>query len=111
MKREPRKPGESWLSWVKSGCGRRERYDGKRWREYLARCGYTKTVPRVGQGYFYIGIDPNYGEYGQLYWLVAVPNKDGGRQVLAATYENFKFQCFVMSNTRLAKLDTIILIC
>ncbi len=76
-------------------------------------CGYEKIVTELEKGRYYIGIDPNCGEFGQLYWLtlggLGVPTLSGGikRIVVATTYENFKFKVDMMTDERLSELTII----
>lgn len=86
----------------------------KEWVDYLAENGFTKTVPFPVQGEpysfvwpglarppkanFYIGVLPDYGEYGLTVWTDGTPATSTNAQitetsqVLCATYLNGRFR-------------------
>lgn len=89
----------------------------KEWRQYLRRLGYgyrdvwsttqiinyytilfpnLSAMQRLKLLPYFVGVNPHYGEFGQLYWLENVIEDDTGsvtvRSIVATTYEDFKFQ-------------------
>lgn len=65
----------------------------KNWVKLLAINGFDQKAKRPIDGSYYIGVTPNIGEFGQLYWFehTETSNKKGLRY-RCSTYENFEYQ-------------------
>ncbi len=45
------------------------RFDAAHWVEYLAQAGYETVVERPRPGHHYVGVIPDYGEFGHVVWF------------------------------------------
>lgn len=78
--------------------GKKKRYDGKDWIEFLAVNGFTETADFPQSDGYYVGVRPDYGEFGQLYWYERTVFADGDAMcwltysLICSTYENFHYQ-------------------
>jgi len=71
---------------------RRERpHDAKYWNEFLEAQCYWQTSPYLYDGRHYIGIDPNFGEYGIVVWFEHLC--DESTHAIVSTYVDKKFWC------------------
>lgn len=76
------------------------RYDAKNWAEFLELNGFSRVPDNTAKvGYYnhpYVGMAPDEGEYGQLYWFESRrwDSKDHrgsmGIYLLCPTFENFQ---------------------
>lgn len=72
----------------------RKRYDAKNWQEYLSDLGFTEVVDCPDDEHCYIGIKPDYGEFGLVVWFEHVQYLQGERTVIVSTYFNNEYQRF-----------------
>lgn len=66
----------------------------KHWVEFLAANGFTKAVTQPRNGGRYVGVRPDYGEFGQLYWFEYEEfgeQRFEGSELVCTTYEDFSF--------------------
>ncbi len=71
----------------------RERpHDAKYWLEFLqAQDCYLGITDLLRLGHHYIGINPNYGEYGLVVWLESLTTD--ATEVTISTYEHHRYTC------------------
>lgn len=55
-------------------AGRPRPHDAKYWGELLEAQGYRQTSPRPDDHRHYVGIDPDFGEYGVVVWFEHLSN-------------------------------------
>lgn len=80
-----------------------QRFDAKRWQEFLAEAGYETVVTEPQRGHRYIGIEEHsQREYGEVVWFEK-PNdsaEDGHASVIVSTYRDKKYFCGVINPSR-----------
>ncbi|MDO4889559.1 MAG: hypothetical protein Q4A25_02635 [Candidatus Saccharibacteria bacterium] len=67
----------------------KERLDAKRWVQFLAEAGYTEVVKDLDPRYYYVGINPDIGEWGLVVWLESIEDKD---EVIVSSYPDKRHQ-------------------
>lgn len=78
----------------------KNRQHAKKWVQTLAANGFSTTVRQPFDGGYYIGVAPEIGEYGQLYWFEhAHRPEQGSWYYTCSTYENYQYkQCQIDVN-------------
>ena len=64
-----------------------ERLDAKRCQQFLAEAGYTDIVTELEPDHFYVGINPDEGEWGIVVWYEAGAEKTSSRVCVSSYVE------------------------
>lgn len=75
----------------------KERFDAKRWVQFLAEAGYPNIVDKLERERHYVGINPNIGEYGLVVWAEGGAVENGHTTV--STYYNKEY-CFTVVDVK-----------
>lgn len=67
----------------------RERLDSKRWVQFLKEAGYPETTDRPSPNYYYVGVNPDIGEWGLTVWLEEVIDDE---TVMVSSYVDKKYR-------------------
>ena len=78
--------------WPLERGDRSRTFHAKYWQEFLRLNGYTESVEQPERGHHYVGICPEEGEFGQLFWLEDVNAEKGVPLYTVSTYVNFHYR-------------------
>lgn len=67
------------------------RFNAKHWQQFLAEAGYTDVVTKIDPNHYYVGINPNEGEWGVVVWYEA-NLRDSPSDICVSSYIDHKYE-------------------